>query len=408
MTGRRPADRAAAGCAASSTSASGSTSARADRQGAPLRARRRHRHRPAPGDPHRPAAGRDRLRAEQPRLARARPPRPAVAADAGAGAAASDRLRPWLVLVVVEAEHAKLRAARRAAAAGADLPPSRAARPRGFVGCGRTRRSPSTARRPTRELDDAAHHRPSATCRGCCRPRRLQRRHALPRLRRARPSSPAARPVWPRPSTTPTTTQLRPRVDARATARSQLPVYYSWQFATGPEGDFESLVRRLAPRAMPADARPARDGHLAPGGGHAGARPREPRVRRARPRGRAALDPPPSPTEWDPRARRAFAAALEPRLRRPRGRVAPPIYGCASTRRRPRAGADGAPRWLRDLNLDPRHRAAAAFGARVVQHHQEALMAAAWEQAERIREANAALRQGQLARSAAAGAARRG
>src|SRR5262249_53719121 len=31
-----------------------------------------------------------------------------------------------------------------------------------------------------------------------------------------------------------------------------LPVYYSWRFGTGGEGDFESLVRRLEPRVIPA------------------------------------------------------------------------------------------------------------------------------------------------------------
>src|SRR5262249_42266322 len=30
-----------------------------------------------------------------------------------------------------------------------------------------------------------------------------------------------------------------------------LPVYYSWQFTTGPQGDFESLVRDLTPRPLP-------------------------------------------------------------------------------------------------------------------------------------------------------------
>ena len=30
-----------------------------------------------------------------------------------------------------------------------------------------------------------------------------------------------------------------------------LPVFYSWEFTTGPEGDFESLVRDLKPRPLP-------------------------------------------------------------------------------------------------------------------------------------------------------------
>ena len=61
--------------------------------------------------------------------------------------------------------------------------------------------------------------------------------------------------------------------------------------------------------------------------------------------------------------------------------------------------ADGeGPTWLRELNLDPRLRVAASVGTRVVQERQEELMADAWQQAGAISEANAALRQAQLAR----------
>ena len=37
-----------------------------------------------------------------------------------------------------------------------------------------------------------------------------------------------------------------------APAEIRLPVYHHWQFATGPVGDFESLVQRLQPRPVPA------------------------------------------------------------------------------------------------------------------------------------------------------------
>ena len=37
-----------------------------------------------------------------------------------------------------------------------------------------------------------------------------------------------------------------------APAELRLPVYHHWQFATGPVGDFESLVQRLQPRPVPA------------------------------------------------------------------------------------------------------------------------------------------------------------
>ena len=61
----------------------------------------------------------------------------------------------------------------------------------------------------------------------------------------------------------------------------------------------------------------------------------------------------------------------------------------ATVRRRHRRGS-------MQLNLDPRYRGVAAFGTHVVQEHQEALMASAWEQAAELREANQRLRQLQL------------
>src|SRR4029450_6614293 len=58
--------------------------------------------------------------------------------------------------------------------------------------------------------------------------------------------------------------------------------------------------------------------------------------------------------------------------------LSPPLYGrwhaAVST------VEGGSPAWLRRLNLDPRYRAVAALGTRIVQEHQEDLMAAAWRQ----------------------------
>jgi hypothetical protein len=51
------------------------------------------------------------------------------------------------------------------------------------------------------------------------------------------------------------------------------------------------------------------------------------------------------------------------------------------------------------LNLDPRYRAVASLGTRVVQQHQEALVASAWDQSAAIRDANRLLRQAQMART---------
>ena len=57
-----------------------------------------------------------------------------------------------------------------------------------------------------------------------------------------------------------------------------------------------------------------------------------------------------------------------------------------------------APPWLRELNLDPRLRVAAAAGAQVVQERQEQLMARAWSRPARSATPTRCLRSSQLAR----------
>ena len=74
--------------------------------------------------------------------------------------------------------------------------------------------------------------------------------------------------------------------------------------------------------------------------------------------------------------------------------LAPPLYGrwYAARPTVTRTGTD----WFDQLNLDPRLRSVAAFGTSVVQQHQEALMASAWEQAGELQRANQRLRQLQM------------
>jgi hypothetical protein len=61
---------------------------------------------------------------------------------------------------------------------------------------------------------------------------------------------------------------------------------------------------------------------------------------------------------------------------------------------------NATPNWLRQLDLDPRYRAVAAYGKRVVQQQQEALMASAWDQVGEVERANDILRHAQLVRRA--------
>lgn len=184
-----------------------------------------------------------------------------------------------------------------------------------------------------------------------------------------------------------------------ALSRVDLPVYYHWEFTTGDSGDFEALVRRLVPRAMPSEvgirdmdiSTPEFGMPTVPGAvlGLEG----------------ALRSPATQSTVWPAGKRRDFVAALRARLKAGRQPdhspiVTIPLYGRwhAAT---PDTPTDGnPPHWLRELNLDPRTRAAAGLGTRVVQALQEDLMASAWEQVGEVDRANRLLRAAQLARAA--------
>lgn len=180
-----------------------------------------------------------------------------------------------------------------------------------------------------------------------------------------------------------------------------LPVLHHWRFATGADGDFESLVRRLRGRPLPETVGLRRvDLNTAGSGLPVG----EPGVDGVSVLGfeGALASPAMDRTSWaeDPRA--AWQTVMEALLARHHEWLTPPMYGSGHAQevRLPDAGAP--PQWLRDLNLDPRYRAAAALGTTVVQRHQEDLAAAAWQRAAALVDINARLLQGQLARDTAA------
>jgi hypothetical protein len=177
----------------------------------------------------------------------------------------------------------------------------------------------------------------------------------------------------------------------------ELPVYYSWQFATGAGGDFQSLAMLLRARPLP------------PGIGVQPVNVGESGLPTEIPAGTTvplagALQPiGSSEGGWSTAAlQTTWENALRPVLNAPATIVAtedpllaPPLYGAAQ------AGVvqldDGAPgRWFEQLNLAPAHRAVAHLGTRVVQEQQEALMASAWEQAAQLEKVNQLLRQAQL------------
>jgi hypothetical protein len=194
----------------------------------------------------------------------------------------------------------------------------------------------------------------------------------------------------------PVTAKAEPAWTADAKAL-ELPVYFSWEFSTGPDGDFEALASRLEGRKL---------------GTRVGLRPmdvRKPGGNLPAPAATGILDLEGAlqaqtleSSQWTKPDRDKWTGALLTTLRTaPGGQqvVTPPVYGAAQ------AGVEGlppnAPAWLADLNVDPRTRAAAGLGARVVHDQQEQLVASAWEQADEIERANQILRQAQLAQSVA-------
>lgn len=185
----------------------------------------------------------------------------------------------------------------------------------------------------------------------------------------------------------------------------RLPVYYHWRFRTGEGGDFESLVRLL--RAVPApDGLGKRPMDISePGFGLPSTFPDDARLSlegALRALETRAFAP------WPDDAQEPFQTELVKIINAPGEALiidpdsdpllAPPLYGQWHAARS--IITRGAAPWFDELNLDPRHRSVAAFGTRVVQEHQEALMASAWEQAGDLERANQRMRQLQLSLAA--------
>ena len=193
-------------------------------------------------------------------------------------------------------------------------------------------------------------------------------------------------------------------------ADRDMPIYHQFSFRTSLVGDFETLARRLTPQPV-GDEFGKRDMDVShpgygvdPGAGAlAGLE--------------GALAPPELtreefPAEWDglptdiQQTLDAGAAAMAPpaeRKPRPRLVLVPPAYGRlhAGIAQVLDARDDGTLEWLGELNLDFRNRAAAGLGTEVVRRRQDELVQRAWEQVGRIEEANQRLREAELARAAA-------
>lgn len=203
-------------------------------------------------------------------------------------------------------------------------------------------------------------------------------------------------------------------IDGDQDAPVELPVYFSFQFATSEDGDFESLARRLLPQpAPPAVGRRRLDaGH--PGDPITDLTPQTPGAEQIVLGPVVSVndpDPATAATEWpsdpwpDGSINELVGRLNDPdtQLRAPDGQtpadpvIAPPLY--ASTHiGLPQITHGQPPEWFDELNTDPRSRVVAGLGTRVVQLDQEALMASAWAQVAGIEAANRSLRLAQFAR----------
>jgi hypothetical protein len=193
-----------------------------------------------------------------------------------------------------------------------------------------------------------------------------------------------------------------------------LPVYSFWRFATGPNGDFESLVRQLHGVPLPPGLGKRKllldypmSGLPAPDPGGASLELQ------------VALRPPGArPDDIQPLVGASYLDVLRSRLvdagydtslltthpDAPPPAVGPPVYGQLAVG--VTATAAGlqtvAPPWVRAANLDPRLRVAAGLGGEVVRQNQDRYVEEAWRQVGDVLGANGLRRRAEFSLAASA------
>lgn len=199
---------------------------------------------------------------------------------------------------------------------------------------------------------------------------------------------------------------------------TDFPVYHTWTFQTADAGDFESLVRRLEARPMDTSVgRQPMDVSLTAMGVPAASTQIKPELLL----GGALRLPEPPLEDWAQTDRDNWKAKIANLLNLnnqpsspsatppgPEPVVTPPLYGRWHALVNevdplypipvPPVDPVVVPKniWMHELNLDPRARASAGLGVRVVQDDQDHFLEMAWEQVGAILEANRLLKQGQL------------
>jgi hypothetical protein len=186
--------------------------------------------------------------------------------------------------------------------------------------------------------------------------------------------------------------------------RARLPVYDHWTFQTGPAGDFESVAERLRPHDLSDGFTPrALDVQsLLPDG----STPRQVAMFAALSPTLPRKAPSDVPAVWtwsgdsNQVATTKLTSWLAPIVSGTGTlQVGPPCYGDAS--RPTRNGVRVMPTWMATLNYDARYRAVAGLGARLVQLHQEELVAETHRHAGSLRDANRLIEGALFARSIA-------
>jgi hypothetical protein len=311
-----------------------------------------------------------------------------------AAAGAEDHLRPWLVLIVVERQQGVSLGVQ----AGAPLPvlhiesPANAARelPDLSESWAWAHTQVVTTEASPAALATELASKPDLNVSRIVCPRRLEAgKHyyaclvpafdvGVQRGLGGVPAATTAAPAWSHP----------------AASEMRLPVYFHWEFATGPEGDFESLARKLQPFQSPLDVGtvPMYAGAAGPGLPELAAATTGavlPMDGALRAPAAANLELNAVPQSLQNGLKKALDAPAEhlagsaPAGTEP---VGPPIYG--QWHARVHTVPDQRPVWLRQLNLDPRGRVAAGLGGEIVKANQEDFMQAAWEQVGEVLAAN--------------------
>lgn len=179
----------------------------------------------------------------------------------------------------------------------------------------------------------------------------------------------------------------------------RLPVYFHWEFVTGPQGDFESLARALTPfKVDPATVGSERMFVGDAGSGLPQFAADDARATMAQDGAlRAPLAVNGTLDEVAAELRTGLRSILNQAADIENGPAAlgPPLYASWPIDRH--TLSDDVPPWFAALNLDPRARVAAGLGAEVVRANQEAFMATCWDQVGSVLDANEALSRARLA-----------